>query len=211
MTAQLAGNTHTATPRVVLDVGCGSGSSTRAAVSALHRHSLPARILGLDASTGMLAQARTKPWPANVSFRHAPAEQLTTAASEEGVTAVDGIIAAYLFRNVADRDTVARQMFRLLRPGGVLVVQEYSVADSRRARWVWTGVCKGLILPLSTALRGNPVLYRYLWRSVVDFDSLQMFRQRLTDAGFADLESWAAPGWQRGILHTISARRPRAD
>ena len=46
--------------------------------------------------------------------------------------------------------------------------------------------------------------------SVLRFDSVERFTARLDAAGFADVEVRTVGGWQRGILHTVSARRPDA-
>ena len=119
-------------------------------------------------------------------------------------------MAAYLLRNIdaADRDAVLAAILATLRPGGWLVIQEYSVAGRRLADLVWTLVCWLVVIPLSWLVRGSPRLYRYLWRSVRAFDSTDVVRDRLRRAGFTDIEQLAVTGWQRGILHTFLARRP---
>ena len=52
----------------VVDLGCGSGASTRALVDELNRAGVRAEVLGVDGSAGMLAQAATKSWPSWVRF-----------------------------------------------------------------------------------------------------------------------------------------------
>jgi ubiquinone/menaquinone biosynthesis C-methylase UbiE len=99
----------------------------------------------------------------------------------------------------------------LLAPGGRLVVQEYSVAGSRRAVALWTLVCWAIVIPLSLVLTRRTALYRYLWRSVLRFDSVARFRRRLDSAGFADVTVTTVAGWQHGVLHTFAARRPAAS
>jgi ubiquinone/menaquinone biosynthesis C-methylase UbiE len=98
----------------------------------------------------------------------------------------------------------------LLVPGGVLVVQEYSVAQSRPAALVWSLVCWLVVIPLGWLTSRQTRLYRYLWSSVRRFDSVQVFVDRLYRAGFHDVEVRTAPGWQHGILHTFRARKPVA-
>lgn len=192
-------------PLTLLDLACGSGASTRALVDAAGPD---AQILGLDASRGMLGQARAKDWPAGVRFDQAVAGRLDLDALGRGT--FDGALTAYLFRNVpeAQRDGAAVELFELLRPGGWLAVQEYSVAGSPRARQVWDAVALGVIVPLGWVVDRNPDLYRYLWRSVVEFDTVDRFAARLHAAGFVDVASTTASGWQRGILHTFVARKP---
>lgn len=190
-------------PARLMDLGCGSGASTRALVNALRRLRRPFRLTAVDGSAGMLEQARRKPWPTGVRFEQRRAEELSASAE-----AVDGIFAAYLFRNVGDRDEVLRATFELLAPGGSLVIQEYSVAGSRRSSLLWSMVCWLLVIPLSRVIARDTSLYRYLWRSVLDFDSVDAFAERLHRAGFVDVEIRTVPGWQRGLLHSFRARRP---
>lgn len=192
---------------LLLDLGCGSGLSTQALVDEADSD---ARVLGIDASLGMLRHARRKTWPAGVAFRYGLAQDLSRLLADEDVAQVDGILAAYLLRNVpeGEREAVVRSLHDALAPGRRLVIQEYSVAGRPLARVVWTLVVLGIVLPLATVLRGNPRLYRYLWRSVLAMESVASMENRLRAAGFVDVSTTTGPGWQRGILHTISARRP---
>ncbi len=193
----------------LLDLGCGSGASTRALVTAARRAGREVEVTGVDASSGMLAEARAKSWPHGVRFEHGLAQDLGDRRAEFGLEPpVDGVLAAYLFRNVSERDEVLRDVHDLLSPGGVLVVQEYSVAQSRSADLVWSLVCWLVVIPLSWVTARQTRLYRYLWQSVRDFDAVQTFVDRLYAVGFVDVEVSTVPGWQRGILHTFRARRP---
>jgi ubiquinone/menaquinone biosynthesis C-methylase UbiE len=203
----------------LLDLGCGSGASTRALLVAADDHGADVDVLALDASAGMLAEAAEKHWPAGVRFVRGLAEELTDRGSEWGIDAgLDGVFAAYLFRNVpvnvpareanGGRDAVLRAVRGLLRPGGVLVTQEYSVAGSRAARLVWTIICRLVVMPLSRLTRTDVDLYDYLWHSVLRFDSVEQFTDRLWRAGFVDVEVRTVRGWQQGILHTFRATAP---
>jgi ubiquinone/menaquinone biosynthesis C-methylase UbiE len=199
-------------PLALWDLGCGSGLSTRALVEAAGED---LRVVGVDASRGMLDRAREKAWPAGVRFVHARAQELARVAHEVGLQdgSADGVFAAYLLRNVPaeQRDAVLEGILVQLRPGGWLVLQDYHVAGNPLAQAVWSGVCWGVVTPLAVALRGHPAIYRYLWRSVLDNDSVEDLTGRLTRAGFEEVSSSTASGWQRGILHTVVARRPESD
>ncbi|SDG45425.1 class I SAM-dependent methyltransferase [Pseudonocardia oroxyli] len=183
-------------PRL-LDLGCGTGAST-AALLAAHPD---AEITAVDGSAEMLAVARGKRWPDRVRFVHSRLEEL----EEQGP--FDGILAAYLVRNLADRDGGLRAIHDLLAPGAPVAVHEYSVADSLRARAVWTAVSWGVIIPMGRRATGSADLYRYLWRSVLDFDGAAALSARMRSAGFADARVEPMTGWQRGIVHTFLGRR----
>lgn len=186
----------------LLDIGCGTGAST----AALLRAAPHAEIVGVDGSAGMLAKAVAKPWPASVSFVHSRVEDLADA----GVRGpFDGVLAAYLVRNVDDPDSVLRSLRNLLRPGGVFAAHEYSVRDSARARIVWNLVSTAIIIPAGRLRSGDADLYRYLRRSVNEFDGAADFRNRMQRNGFTDVRSLTVPGWQNGIVHTFLGRAPR--
>lgn len=195
-------------PIRLADLGCGSGASTLALIAALVDLRQPYDLIGVDASAQMLAQADAKEWPEGVHFVHGRAEDLLAQRERWGlVEPLDGVFAAYLFRNLTDRDAALTAVHDLLAPGGVLVTQEYSVTGSRSAPAIWTLVCWSVVIPLGWLTSRRTSLYRYLWRSVVAFDSVQTFTDRLHAAGFVEVEVRSVPGWQRGILHTFRARR----
>jgi ubiquinone/menaquinone biosynthesis C-methylase UbiE len=186
----------------LLDAGCGTGASTAALVAVAPK----AEIVAVDASSGMLAQATAKPWPSTVRFVECRVEELADA----GVSGpFDGILAAYLMRNLADRDGQLRRFRALLRPGGTLAVHEYSVRDSRLATIVWNTVCATVIIPSGRLRSGDAGLYRYLRRSVNRFDGAAAFRDRLRANGFSVVRSETMPGWQRNVVHTFLGQAPR--
>ncbi|MDL5154723.1 class I SAM-dependent methyltransferase [Actinomycetospora sp. Odt1-22] len=185
----------------LLDVGCGTGLSTRALLDTYPE----AEIVAADASAEMLAQAREKAWPSTVRFVHSRAEELA-AHGVDGP--FDGILAAYLLRNLPDVTAGVKDLHALLAPGAPLAAHEYSVADSARSRAIWTAVCWTIIIPLGWRVTGDASLYRYLWRSVLHFDGVTRLTGRFRDAGFDDVRVEPVDGWQRGIVHTVLGRRP---
>lgn len=195
-------------PAHLLDLGCGSGASTRAlldAWSAAGHRAVDLRVTGVDASPGMVAQARAKPWPDAVAFEVADAVTHLRALPD---ASVDGVLGAYLLRNVPDRAALVREVARVLRPGAPFVLHDYSVAGSLRARAVWAAVCHGVIIPLAVVKRSDVPLHRYLYTSVRDFDSVATVCDRLLVAGFVDVRHRSYPGWQDGVVHTVVGVRP---
>lgn len=185
-----------------VDLGCGSGASTRALLSAMPGDG---EILGVDASNGMLGQARAKPWPAGVTFRQGRAGQLRHLAKN-----LNGVLACYLFRNVPEpeRDAAFADAFASLDADGWLVLEEYSVTGNRFAQLVWHLICWLVVMPLSALTGAHPRLYYYLWKSVVDNESIPNLMRRMDRAGFTDIATVTVPGWQRNILHIVKGRKP---
>lgn len=196
-------------PLRVVDLGCGSGASTRALVAAFGARGLEVEVVGVDGSAGMLRAARAKDWPPGVSFVQARAEELADRVDVTDGRPLDGVFAAYLVRNVPDRDALLQTLHGLLAPRGALVIHEYSVAGHRLATLVWTMVCWLVVVPLGWLTSRRTRLYRYLWRSVMEMDSTSRLMGRLQHAGFDDVRSRTVRGWQRNIIHTVHARRPR--
>ena len=184
----------------ILDLCCGTGLSTRALVDTYP----DADITGVDASPGMLEEARKKPALGRVRFVEGNA--MDPAAAAPGP--FDGILMAYGIRNMPDRDTCLRRVMGLLAPGGRICFHEYSVAGAPVPRAVWHAVSFGVILPIGLAVTRTTSIFRYLHRSVTAFDSVAAFEDRLRRAGFVDVVTLPMNGWQRGIVHSFLARRP---
>ena len=185
----------------VLDLCCGTGISTEAVQSVYPR----ARLVGLDASRGMLEVAKKKSILRDVRFVHGDAMDPRGAGLTERF---DGILMAYGIRNVPDPDTCLVRLRDMLEPGARLAIHEYSVTGSRKSRAIWDAVCWGIIIPGGALTARTTKIYRYLHESVRRFDSTRELEQRLRRAGFVDVKTEPMDGWQKGILHTFVATRP---
>jgi ubiquinone/menaquinone biosynthesis C-methylase UbiE len=118
---------------------------------------------------------------------------------------------AYGIRNVPDADLCLDRLHDLLVPGGVICFHEYSVADSVVTTAIWNAVTLGIIIPGGLLTARHSKIYRYLRRSVLDFDGARDFQARLRRHGFVDVRAETVDGWQRGIVHSFLARRPMQD
>ncbi len=188
----------------ILDLCCGTGLST-AAVRAVHPE---ARIVALDRSSGMLERARRKASLRDVEWVQGDATD-PAAFGVEGP--FDAILMAYGIRNVPDADRCLRNLRALLKPGGTLCLHEYSVADSLASRAIWEAVCLGIIIPGGLLTAGDTRIYRYLRRSVREFDGVRALEARLVRAGYVGVRTEPMDGWQRGIVHSFLARAPATE
>jgi len=96
-----------------------------------------------------------------------------------------------------------------LRAGATLAVHEYSVRDSQIATALWNAVCATIIIPMGKLRSGDAGLYRYLRRSVNEFDGVEAFLNRLRANGFSNVRRETVSGWQRNIVHTFLAEAAR--
>lgn len=188
----------------ILDLCCGTGISTLAI-----RETYPdARISALDFSSGMLEQAKQKNKLVGVEWVHGDA----TEPARFGVEGpFDAIYMAYGIRNLPDPDLCLANLRALLRPGGQLCVHEYSVADSRLSQMVWNAVTLGVVIPSGRLFAGSSDIFRYLRRSVLEFDGIGALESRLRNAGFEEVRTLPMDGWQRGIVHSFLAKRPQCS
>jgi ubiquinone/menaquinone biosynthesis C-methylase UbiE len=185
----------------VLELCCGTGLSTEA----LRKTYPDASLTALDYSAGMLEGARKKRRLRDVEFVHGDA----TDPAQYGIQGpFDAIYMAYGIRNIPEPDRCLRNLLALLKPGGQLCVHEYSVADSTMSRVVWNAVTLGIVIPSGRIFAGKSEIFRYLRKSVLEFDGVQAFEARLRNAGFEAVRTLPMDGWQRGIVHTFVAQRP---
>ena len=192
----------------VLDLGCGSGASSRALLDAWASSGGSVddlTVTGVDASEGMVAQARGKAWPPSVALVVSDAVDYLESLPSGSV---DGVLAAYLLRNVPDRARLVGEVARVLRPGGAIVIHDYSVAGNTRAKVLWAAVCHGIIIPLAVVKRSDVPLHRYLYASVRDFDSVARICERLLSSGLVDVRHRSHRGWQHGLVHTVAGSAP---
>ncbi len=100
---------------VVLDIGCGTG----ALLSRLQNTQAASQLAGVDASAEMLAIARDRLHP-EVSLRKSWAEELPF----DDCT-FDTIASCNMFHFIRRPDHALHEMFRVLRPGGMVVITDW--------------------------------------------------------------------------------------
>jgi ubiquinone/menaquinone biosynthesis methyltransferase len=183
----------------ILDLCCGTGLSTEALVA-----SYPdAEITAVDQSAGMLEVARKKTALRKVNFIQGDAMNLAACGASGPY---DAILMAYGIRNMPDPDTCLAQLRNQLSPHGRIAFHEYLIKNPL-TRGIWNTVSTTIIVPLGTLATGSSELFRYLRRSVNDFDNLEAFELRLRKAGFQSIHHESMGGWQRGIVHTVLATK----
>jgi demethylmenaquinone methyltransferase/2-methoxy-6-polyprenyl-1,4-benzoquinol methylase len=136
------------------------------------------KYVGIDPSVGMLEVARKKVDFA--TFIEGKAQELPL---EDGVT--DVISISYGIRNVVDRVEALEEFHRALKPGGIVVILEFTKQerDGMLDKIVDFGMKK--VLPkIGGLISKNYEAYKYLPASIEEFLTTQMLSDELVSAGF---------------------------
>ena len=162
----------------VLDVGAGTGVSTEELARS------GAFAVGADLSIGMLRAGRhARP---SVPLLAGDALRLPFADAT-----FDAVTISFALRNVVDTDGALRELARVTRPGGRLVVCEFSHPVNAAFRTVYL---QYLMRSLPTVARGvssNPDAYVYLAETIRAWPDQESLAARIGAAG-----PWTRVGWR---------------
>jgi demethylmenaquinone methyltransferase/2-methoxy-6-polyprenyl-1,4-benzoquinol methylase len=174
----------------VLDVAAGTGVSTvELAAGGVHA-------IACDFSQGMLRAGAGRPVPMVAG------DAMALPFADAGV---DGLVVSFGLRNVADPDVALREFARVVRPGGTLVVCEFSSPTWAPFRTVYTEYLMRALPRIARAVSSNPDAYVYLAESIRAWPDQPALAARIQAAGWADVEWRDLTG---GIVALHRARRP---
>ncbi len=170
-----------------VDVACGTGDLTELIAEAGAR-----RVLGIDYTPAMLDVARVKSGRSSKSGRpgRAAPEYRTGDATRLDLPdgSFDVLTIAFGIRNVGDPAAAIREFFRVLRPGGRLLVLEFSEPRNPVVRLGNRLYTRHLMPWTATLVSGDRSgAYRYLPKSVATFLTPDQLAGLAGDAGFTDL------------------------
>ena len=185
----------------VLDVCCGTGDL---AFELARRVSPGGHVVGCDFSEQMLDLARDKAADRGVPVRFEWADALQLPYGDERF---DAVAVGFGVRNFADRDKGLREMARVLKPGGRLVVLEFT-EPSRPPFSTFYSLWFDRIVPVLGRLTPNPDAYSYLAESVHGFPDPQGLATKMDAAGFERIRWLLTAG---GILAIHSGVVPAGE
>jgi demethylmenaquinone methyltransferase / 2-methoxy-6-polyprenyl-1,4-benzoquinol methylase len=163
----------------VLDVACGTGDLSLAFSNGRVR---PAKVIGMDFTVAMLDVAQHKRPTPNLTYHAADAMRLPVADKS-----VDIVSIAFGIRNVADPALAFREFYRVLRPGGRLIVLEFSTPTNPVIRF-FDRIYREKVMPITASLiaRDRSGAYKYLPKSVSTFIDRSGMIDTMAAAGFTD-------------------------
>lgn len=182
----------------VLDIACGTGDFSIAIAEEMVRRAkrchqqgtdpscCHGHVTGLDLSSGMLEimgkKVEAKGLQDLISYEVGDCEHLRF---EDG--AFDRVTVAFGVRNFENREACLKEMLRVLRPGGELVILELSVPSNFLMRWAYNLYFLNILPIIGGKVSGDSAAYRYLPASVLNFPKKQLFMNTLRVCGYRNV------------------------
>lgn len=169
------------TEQRILDIACGTGDFS---LEIARRMDAGGHVTGVDLSEGMLAVMREKVAEEGLSERisclQGDAEALPFPDGGFEVATI-----AFGIRNFEHREAALREILRVLRPGGRLVILELSVPENKLLRGCYNLYFKHFVPWIGGLVSGDRAAYRYLPASVLAFPGRREWTETMARCGYA--------------------------
>ncbi|MBE6230679.1 MAG: bifunctional demethylmenaquinone methyltransferase/2-methoxy-6-polyprenyl-1,4-benzoquinol methylase UbiE [Bacteroidales bacterium] len=165
----------------VLDVACGTGDFT---IEIARNVAEGSKIIGIDLSEGMMKVGREKIAASGVD---ALLEYGDCEALDYPENNFDRISVGFGVRNFEHLDLGLKEMCRVLKPGGKLVILELSVPSNPIIRWCYKLYFLNILPMIGGMVSGNRGAYEYLPASVLNFPAPDKFIPMMREAGFSEV------------------------
>ena len=157
----------------VLDVGCGTGESTRFLTNSYQ----DLEVEGLDLSPGMLAVARQLDSVSNYF-------EGDVCNIERPDATYDLVITAFTFRNFPDKQTSLQEMLRVLRPGGrLLILDHFQPQHPILWKQIYTFWMSQIVPQIVRPFIEDNTPYRYLAQSIINQLEMPEFTELINSFG----------------------------
>lgn len=189
-------------PKTLLDLCSGTGEIT---FNFLKQSEIPCQVHLLDFCNEMLLCAKEKARLSQVDQHH----QLNFIQADAQAiplpdASVDCVTVAYGIRNVADPAKCAREVFRVLRPGGTFGILELTQPSNPLLRISHQVYLRTLLPVLGWCFSANQEAYQYLCNSINSFIKPKELEQVLLKSGFSQTSCIPLSG---GIATILLAKK----
>ncbi|MEV0296803.1 demethylmenaquinone methyltransferase [Nocardia sp. NPDC050710] len=157
----------------VLDLAAGTGIST------LDLAKSGAWCLAADFSKGMLTAGK---------FRNVPMVAADATALPFADDSFDAVTISYGLRNISDSEQALREMLRVTKPGGRLVVCEFSTPVVPVFKTLYMEYLMKALPKVARAVSSNPDAYVYLAESVRAWPNQRQLAMRIAGAGWSSVK-----------------------
>ncbi len=155
----------------VLDIAAGTGTSSAALAKS------GAEVVAVDFSPGMIAEGR-KRYP-ELTFVEGDAQELPFPTDSFDVATI-----SFGLRNVNNPQKALAEMKRVLRPGGRLVVCEFSHPERALVAGSYRAYLKYVMPAVARLTSSHAAAYTYLMNSIQEWPTQDILAQWLRVAGF---------------------------
>ena len=182
-------------PLTILDVATGTGDL---AIASLKLG--PRKVTGIDISGKMLEEGRRK------ISRMGLGERIELLRGDsQSMQFSDGTfdvaMSAFGVRNFEDTVAGLREMHRVLRPGGMLMVLEFSRPSRFPLKQIYGLYFRRVLPRIGRKVSGDPGAYSYLPESVMSFPDNERFLELMVRVGFTEVEQTRLTGGIASIYH----------
>jgi demethylmenaquinone methyltransferase/2-methoxy-6-polyprenyl-1,4-benzoquinol methylase len=181
-----------------LDVCCGTGDI------ALRFAPLVREVTGFDFSEPMLQVARNRaariPAAAAVKFIQGDALRLPFSDCQFDIVTI-----GYGLRNLSDFNRGLEELWRVLKPGGRLLILDFGKPENRCWRWAYFQYLRWLVPLFGRIFCGNSATHAYILESLLNYPAQKGVAARLEQFGSPDSQTWNLLG---GVMSINRAIKP---
>lgn len=169
-------------PKLILDIATGTGDFAIEALSLK-----PDKVIGVDISEGMLKVGREKlkkkKLEDTIELQLGDSERLAFDDNK-----FDAVIVSFGVRNFENLEKGLADMFRVLKPGGKMVILEFSKPKAFPFKQLYHFYFKWILPKIGNVISRDQAAYTYLPESVQEFPDGQNFLQILKSIGFKNTQ-----------------------
>ena len=178
----------------VLDLAAGTGTSSEPYADA------GVDVVAADLSLGMLEVGRAR--RPDIEFVQADATRLPFADESFDVVTI-----SFGLRNIQDHQRALAEMLRVTRPGGRLVICEFSTPASGPLRTVYTEYLMKALPGIAARAASNPEAYQYLAESIASWPDQEALAAEIAATGWTGVQY---PNLTGGFVAVHRALKPAA-
>jgi demethylmenaquinone methyltransferase/2-methoxy-6-polyprenyl-1,4-benzoquinol methylase len=169
-------------PQLILDVATGTGDL---AIEATRLS--PVKIFGIDISSEMLEKGKQKikkrKIQDKIEFLVGDSEQMIFEDNK-----FDAVTVAFGVRNFHHLENGLKEMLRVLKPGGTLVILEFSQPSNPIMQKLYNFYSSKVTPQIGRLVSKDKAAYSYLYESVQAFPYGKNFDKILRETGFVDIK-----------------------
>ena len=165
---------------LVLDVACGTGD-----LALEMQKAAKAKVIGTDFCRPMLAIAKNKNTAENLTIPYLEADGMNLSFADE---TFDAVTIAFGLRNFSNWQDGLKELQRILKTGGKLVILEFSAPIVPGFRQLFQFYFTRILPKIGGVVSGSRGAYEYLSESVARFPDQKGLMKMMLENGFSDVE-----------------------